>query len=160
MVKSRNWIQHELLPDWDRLGGPYEHDLELHVGCLSSLAYADRSVAPEIERSETSWGSVQQLFSRLSSGKRGLWFYAGWTDAAVLHVGKVSAGDEQLFATMLNQIDDDQVDQGGDMLVGFAPLEEDWLFVVEVSPDDQRFVVSFQASNPQYLEVARNVLGL
>ena len=158
MVKNRTWIERELLPAWGHPGAPYEHELELHVGSLPPGAYADRSIVPVIERSETGWGSIQQLLSRLSSGKRGLWFYGGWADQAALHVGKVVPGDERLFQTMLNQIDEDQVDQSGDMLVGFASSEKDWLFVVEVSPDNQRFVVRFRANSLRQLQAAKNVL--
>ena len=52
----------------------------------------------EIEACETRFGSVYRIVSELLAGKRGLWFYAGWIDQAVLHVGKVEVGDERLFA--------------------------------------------------------------
>ncbi|MBN1908671.1 MAG: hypothetical protein JW818_02940 [Pirellulales bacterium] len=160
MVKNRIWVERELLLVWGHPGAPYEHELELHVGRIPPGAYDDRSIVPVIEQSKTRWGSLQQLFSRLFAGKRGLWFYGGWIDQAALHVGKVISGDERLLQTMLNQIDKDQVDQCGDMLVGFAPNEEDWLFVVEVSAERQQFVVRLKANSPEQLQVAENMLDL
>ena len=61
---------------------------------------------------------------------------------------------------MLSQFDDDRVDQGGDMLVGFMPTEKDWLLAIQVIPDDDRFIVSVYTDSDDQLIHVRTVLGL
>lgn len=158
MVKTRRWIEHELLCD-SGLRREFGHQIELHVGSLSSGAYGGRSISREIEACETRYGPLSRMVSELLAAKRGLWFYAGWIDQAVLHVGKVEVGDARLFGSMLRQIDKDQVDQGGDMMIGFAPNEEDWLFVVEVSPQDDQFVIAVKTNAEEQIESVRAALG-
>ncbi len=154
MAKTRSWIERELLSDGG-LRKQFEHRLDLHVGMVSGDAYANRFISREIECCETRWGPVRQVVSDLLRWKRGLWFYAGWIDQAALHVGKVLTGDERLFESMLRQIDTDQVDQGGDMILGFAPDEDDWLFVVDVSPQDDRFIVRVRTDSKDGIETVR-----
>lgn len=144
MVKSRTWIEQELLSD-SGLRKQFAHELELCRGTFTAAAYLQGSLACEIESCETNYGSLSQLVAKLLATKCGLWFYAGWIDQAVLHIGKVVAGDMRLFATMLSQIDKDQVDQGGDMMVGFAPADEDWLFLIEICPQDEQFIVTLRS---------------
>ena len=151
MAKTRRWIECELLGD----GGlriQFEHRLDLHTGVLSSEAYANRVVASEIQHCETQWGRLEQMVSELLSWKRGIWFYAGWVDQAALYVGKVLGGDNRLFASMLREIDTDQTDQGGDMMLGFVADDEDWLFVLDVSPQNGKFVVGVRSNSKKDIE--------
>ena len=159
MSIDRAWVSEKLLGDAGfRI--EYLHTIEIHVGPLSRHAYRDRRIAMEVGQSVTQWGNTAELLARICSSVVGLWFYAGWVDQAVLHVGRVERGGPDLISTMLSQFDDDRVDQGGDMLVGFMPTEKDWLLAIQVSPDDDRFIVSAYTDSDDHLIHVRTVLGL
>ena len=100
------------------------------------------------------------MINDLLRGKRGLWFYAGWIDQAVLHVGMVRNGGTELFSELILQIDDDQVDQGGDMFVCFYPVEEDWLFCVDVEPDRHGFSIKIRTKSDTSAQTIKELLQL
>lgn len=133
----------------------FAYELVLFRGPLSASAYGTRTIAREIAGTSTPLGSVEALVGALLRGEPGCWLYAGWIDQAVLHLGAVRPGDMGHFESMLAQIDDDQVDQSGDMLVAFVHRARDWVLSIEVSPDDSVFEIRLRTNTESEVKRAR-----
>lgn len=146
MTKTRRWIERELLSD-SGVRFAFEHEIQLHASSISLQAYNDHCLADELANCNTKWGSLAEIISKLLAGGRGLWFYAGWVDQAVLQVGKVQTADGRYLPTMLQQFDKDQIEQGGDMLIGLAALQDDWIFFLEVSPQNSKFTACLRSNH-------------
>jgi hypothetical protein len=137
----------------------YPHLVQLFSGALSEGAYLSRSIAKEIRAADTPAGTLVELIGQLVEGRRGHWFYAGWIDQAVLHVGAIRSGDASLVGPMLSEIDRDQVDQGGDMLIGFVPDGRSSFVTVEASPEVSRFCVRLRTECKILADRARLIAG-
>ena len=134
----------------------FAHELQLFTGPLTPGAYDSRTIAREIAATATPQGTVEALVRSLVHGEPGYWLYAGWIDQAILHVGAVRPGEMEYFGTMLAQIDDDQVDQGGDMLVAFVRQDHDWVLTIEASPEDSVFEIRLRTDHESEATRARN----
>ncbi len=135
-----DWIRQNLLSD-SGFKRRFAHEIQLFKGPLSQSAYESRNISTEIAATATSRGSVEDLMNLLLRDATGHWLYAGWIDQAVLHIGPVRRGGMNLFATMLAEIDRDQVDQSGDMLVAFIQQGRESVLTIEASPDHSLFTI-------------------
>lgn len=155
---DKHWVCTNLLDDAG-LTRKFAHRVQMSAGQLPPDAYRSRTISEHISSSPTRLGRLEHLVQTLLHGATGDWLYAGWIDQAVLHVGMCLPGGTDLLTSMLRQFDDDQVDQGGDMLVGFLPSDRNSFLTIEVSPDDNRFtVVLYTDSEPEAARV-RSVAG-
>jgi len=143
---DENWIREHLLSE-SGFRRTFAQEIQLFQGLLSQNAYRSRSIAREISAATTRRGSVEDLIRLLLRDAIGHWLYAGWHDQAVLHVGLVRRGDSELCRTMLAQIDHDQVDQSGDMLVAFIQEDSGSVLTIEVSPDDSIFTIRLRTDS-------------
>ena len=134
----------------------YRHSIILHRNPLSR----ESRNSPEIQSCSTRWGNPHQLLELLARNRVGTWFYAGWIDQAALHVGTVCTGGTELFSELFGQIDDDRVDQIGDMLVGFNPLGDDWLFCIETENFVNGFSISVRTNSDSFTRTIKELVQL
>lgn len=138
----------------------FTHQVQLSTNPLPPDAFLSGTISAHISSSPTPLGGIENLVQALLRESTGDWFYAGWIDQAVLHVGSCRTGGAELLSSMLRQIDDDPVDQSGDMLVGFVRQDRDWFLAIEASPDDSSFTVVLYTDSDHDADLARIVAGL
>jgi hypothetical protein len=137
---DEEWLLENFFTD-DGFIRDFAHDVLLVRGSLARNAYRSRTIAKEMVAMPIPQGSVEELMRMLFKGEEGHWFYAGWIDQAVLHIGKIRSGDIEDFGIMITQMDLDQVDQSGDMVVAFIAEDGESIATIEVCPDDSTFEV-------------------
>ena len=138
-------LDHSLLSElvFDEHGLPrgFLHELRLARAQLSADAYLTGAMSARILAWSTAKGSLRDLTHELLGSQPGDWFYAGWHDQAALHVGAIRRGGVECLEGMVEQLDADRIQEGGDSMVGFLPADRSWLFSVDVSPEDGEFTV-------------------
>lgn len=157
MSLSEKWISSELLCD-SGLRYEFAHTELVHEGALARTTQSDLSTVKDLDRSRTEWGSVSDLLGLVIKDLVGVWFYAGWIDQAVLHIGMIVDGGSERVPEILTQFDADEVDQSGDMMVGFLPTDRSFLLAIEVSPDDMAFSVSMRTDSLACIDALRRQL--
>ena len=151
---NKGWIDKHLL---DLSGGAREfsHQVKLLADSIPPGAFASNTVSAQILSSPNLRSGIENLVQALLGDTTGDWFYGGWIDQAMPYVGMCRAGGAELLETMLQQIDADPLQEGGDQIVGFLKPDRDWYLAIETSPDDCSLTVVLNTESEHDANLAR-----
>ena len=148
-MKNAFWIAVEL----DARGGPFASWDQIVLLGTQTVRLREGTIAEQVRHVACGSVTLAETVARAVSGEVGIWFHAGWIDQAVLDLSPVVKGDVRAAGRCFELLDRHPADQNGDMVVGFASLELDWVIYAQVSRERHRVTLSLRAADAPTMEL-------
>ena len=128
-MKNASWIAAEL----DIPGRPFPSFGQSHELCVKHVLLTEGTLADQVCRIEIGSVTLEELVARVVGPEVGIWFHGNWHDGAYLGLSPVIKGDVRALRKCFELLDSNPAYENGDMAVGFASLQMDWVLFITVS---------------------------